>query len=161
MADLITINVAGGDTFGSWVATTNNAIDRVNSISPNANTVSANTVTTDLVFANTVSANVVNVTFLDAVGSTTTMRVDNLSVLSNTTFSGAIHTINSDNLTVAANTIFSGAAHTINSDNLTVAANTNLQGITTQAGLLTAATDIAGAINEVNDNGIAYAIALG
>ena len=179
MAELTTINVPGGDTFGTWIATTNNAIDRLNSIAPNANTISANNMTADILLANTVSANVVNVVYLTATGpvnftgANTNVFTDHLNVTANADFksilttSGANTNIFGDHLNVTANADFNsilttaGANTNIFSDHLNITANTNLQGITTQAGLLTQATDIAGAVNEVADNSIAYAIALG
>jgi len=113
------------------------------------------------------TANAQSVFTVDPGVSNTNIYSDHLNVTSNSAFGGSAEFAGLVNLAGTANaqsvlTVDPGVSNTnIYSDHMNVTANVNMSGTATLAGLNTTATDIAAAINEVNDNAIAFAIALG
>ena len=161
MAELLKVHIDNGDTFLTLISVANNTAERVDSISPNANTVSANTVTTDIFSGNTVNSNVVNVTTINPVTNLITLTGNTNLTGTRVELNNANTNIFSGYLNITANSIFQGSNTNIFSNHLNVTANANFQATVNLSGLETAASDIAGAINEVNNNTIVYSIALG
>jgi len=143
-------NVASTFTVDPGVANTNIYSDHLN--------VTANTVFQGKVTFNDTSSFIANIT---TNGANTNIFGDHLNVTANTLLQGQVDITSTANVGDVF-TIDQGVSNTnIFSDHLNITANTNHAGVLTLAGLNTTSTDVASAVNEVNDNAIAFSIALG